>query len=1079
MTSLRPVLVALVLVSCVGLGAAACSNSSGDPPPPPAPTLTSITPAVGDLAGGQVVTLRGSNLGGVTGVVFGAAPASGVTPGADGTSLTCLTPPNARGVVTVTVSASGGSASLQNGFSYVRQINITQVDPNRIPAGTDMAAVTVRGTGLVPPLSARVTTRGDFSAPATVDAAQSTDLAARILLPALDEGEYFLTITNGENQLQTASQSILVTEPIRVTEVDPNGGFADESTFIRILGTGFDGVTAVQLGGTNCSNLVVNPTLITCDVPPSVAGPVDVVVRRSAGDETRVGDGFTYYASTDSTVRVLYADPRFGRDVGGQQTRIAATGLNLGTPVITVGGTAAQVLSVEAGKHAVVVLPPNPVPDAQVSTMVPISVTVAGTTDTRQNAFTYFIRPEIASIMPQKGATVGGDIVTIIGRGFTDAGMRVKFDGFDATDVQRISPTRLQCRIPSHVPAVVDVQVISAFDGGVISQGFFEYVAAVRITRLDPPTLSIAGGNVVIAEGSGFVPSRMELTVGTVVIPPAEVIVLADSRLQFVAPRQQNPGQVLMRLRDINPQDPTLATGEISVEYQNKTMPLGGVTGGAINKYPDRNNWPGNISVQVTRQDTGAPVAGAEVFIGNSWQQATLRRTTDDRGMTVLAATGFKGPVTITAARTGFENQTRVGVDASEVTFNLLPVNPEQGTGGPRMSTLTGSLANWAQAGLPLGAAAGQVKRIAVIWVSEPDQGLLPPNPGNFNVISEEAGCDISPDGVNNPLPQQFTINAYEGTKVALLAAVYFYDSRNGLCEPGSAQMPNQEQEGLVQVIAGAMGLLTDIDVRPGTNPNLIIPVNRTVTDGMQVTLTGAPVFSGGVGNTARTVDFILDVGASGVFTFFNPFIDSANWTSNAAVPGAPYLLGLNDFFNVLPTAVPAPGGDLKYIIHGMSGAPLFDQGNNVVALTQPQSEVWKRQVQDISVDLSDWFQFPEGLNPGEAGTLADRTFRWNALGRTHDFVTVDVGEVSTDGMTITPKWSVILPANVQEFTVPSLGGAPNVEDITPGQNLWQLGGYKVFDEDMFNYNDHNNGDLGEPHMQARIISQPVPFNMP
>jgi molybdenum cofactor cytidylyltransferase len=57
---------------------------------------------------------------------------------------------------------------------------------------------------------------------------------------------------------------------------------------------------------------------------------------------------------------------------------------------------------------------------------------------------------------------------------------------------------------------------------------------------------------------------------------------------------------------------------------------------------------------------------------------------------------------------------------------------------------------------------------------------------------------------VANPLPTTFTVNAYEGSTVALLAVVYFYNTVNGLCEPGSEQAPNMEGEGLVTVVAGA-----------------------------------------------------------------------------------------------------------------------------------------------------------------------------------------------------------------------------------------------------------------------------------
>lgn len=1082
-----PIVIVGLLVGTVN-----CTTTGDKPPePPPAPSLTSILPAVGDLAGGQVITIRGEHLDGATTVMFGDAEGSSVTVTEGGAALTVLTPPHERALVTVTVTTPGGSASLPNGFSYVRQVTITALDPSRIPANQE-TTVTVRGTGLIPPLTARVTDGADFSINAAVGT--GTDLAVPVTIPALEVGTYFITVTNGENQLYTGTSTPLtVTEPIRVTEVDPAGGFADETTFVRITGTGFNGVTAVLVANAPCTGLLVNPTELECTVPAGIVGPADVVVRRTPGDETRVTAGFTYYAASDAMVRVLYADPRAGRSTGGQTTMIAATGLGLGTPTVTIGGQAAAVQMVQDGKRALVTLPPYAVLTNDVFTRVPVSVTVSGQTDTRQNAFTYYIRPGIASVMPAKAATVGGDLITILGEGFTDDRLRVTVginnQMVDATEVTRLSPTRISCRVPPHAAGMVDMEVYSRFDVSPVATAVFEYVEAVRVTQLEPSSVSIAGGTLVEATGSGFVAGRMEVRVGGAVISGATV--LSNNTMRFVMPRRDQVGQVEVAIEDTNALDPTLSTGRINVDYLDKTLPYGGVTGGPVNR---------NVEVSVIRQDSGAPLSGVEVFLGDSWSGAQFRGTTDDRGMLVMAGTMLSGPVTVTAARQGFENQTFVDVDGWEVSFALLaqPVDCQMDANcangyvchpqffecvldqpAPQVATLTGQVAGWPQAGLPGGAAPGQVKRFAMVWVSEPDQGLQPPDPGDFNIVAEEP-CDISADGVNNPLGSTFTINAYPGTRVALLAAVYFYNSGNGICEPGGPQNPNMEGEGLVQVTAGAMGLLTDVMVQPGTNPGLVIPVNRTVTDGLSVTFTGAPIFGAGAGGTARTLDFILDVGASGVFTFINPYDDLAQWNSSVAIPGAPAFLGFppESFFFALPTAIPSPGGDLKYILRGLSGAPQFNMNNQLVGFTQPQSEIWQRNVQTFQNDLNTWFQFPTGMQPAQGGILTNRTFHWNAVSRAHSVLTVDVGQLDSQDRII-PVWSVLMPSGKTSLQMPDLTGAPNVTDLTAGTNLWQLGAYSVFETDGFDYNAHGNEELGEAHLDARMFSEPQGFNMP
>ena len=59
------------------------------------PAVTTVTPAVGPVAGATPVTITGTNLGGITSVTFGGNPATGVTVNGAGTSLTATTPAGA------------------------------------------------------------------------------------------------------------------------------------------------------------------------------------------------------------------------------------------------------------------------------------------------------------------------------------------------------------------------------------------------------------------------------------------------------------------------------------------------------------------------------------------------------------------------------------------------------------------------------------------------------------------------------------------------------------------------------------------------------------------------------------------------------------------------------------------------------------------------------------------------------------------------------------------------------------------------------------------------------------------------
>ena len=76
-----------------------------------APTVTSVSPAVGPISGGTSVTVTGTNLGGATAVHFGSNAATGVVVNGGGTSLTATSPPGAIGAVDVTVTTPGGTSA--------------------------------------------------------------------------------------------------------------------------------------------------------------------------------------------------------------------------------------------------------------------------------------------------------------------------------------------------------------------------------------------------------------------------------------------------------------------------------------------------------------------------------------------------------------------------------------------------------------------------------------------------------------------------------------------------------------------------------------------------------------------------------------------------------------------------------------------------------------------------------------------------------------------------------------------------------------------------------------------------------
>ena len=92
------------------------------------PFITSVSPNTGAISGtGTSVVISGGNFSGVTNVLFGGVPASGMTVNTTNNTITCLTPDlsrsptfNAGGFIPVNVvNAAGTAASLVNGFDAI------------------------------------------------------------------------------------------------------------------------------------------------------------------------------------------------------------------------------------------------------------------------------------------------------------------------------------------------------------------------------------------------------------------------------------------------------------------------------------------------------------------------------------------------------------------------------------------------------------------------------------------------------------------------------------------------------------------------------------------------------------------------------------------------------------------------------------------------------------------------------------------------------------------------------------------------------------------------------------------------
>ena len=254
------------------------------------PTVSSVSPNSGPVAGGTSVTITGTNFASGATVMFGSAAATNVVV-VNATTITATTPAGSAGVVTVTVTVGGQSGSLTNGFTYIGVPTVTSVSPN---TGTTAGgtSVTITGTNFA---AGATVTFGSGSA-TNVVVVNATTITATT--PAGSAGAVTVTVTNVGSQSGSLTNGFTYAVVPTVSSVSPNSGPVAGGTAVTITGTNFATGAAVKFGSTAATGVtVVNSTTITATTPASgSAGAVTVTV--TVGSQSgSLANGFTYTGS--------------------------------------------------------------------------------------------------------------------------------------------------------------------------------------------------------------------------------------------------------------------------------------------------------------------------------------------------------------------------------------------------------------------------------------------------------------------------------------------------------------------------------------------------------------------------------------------------------------------------------------------------------------------------------------------------------------------------------------------------------------------------------------------------------------
>ncbi|RZJ32124.1 MAG: hypothetical protein EON85_02210, partial [Brevundimonas sp.] len=439
------------------------------------PTISSLSPNAGPVAGGQSLTLTGTNFLNATDVTFDGASASFSVN--SNTSITAVTPANAAGLVAVFVTGPGGTSSSRT-YTYVTASTANAQSVSTAYNTAVAVALTGSGTG---PLSYTVTTlptNGTLSG-------SGANLTYTPTAGFSGADTFQFTTTNAGGTSAPATVTVTVAAgPPAISAISPAEGAADASAppaTVTITGTNFSATgNAVTFAGTPGTIVSESATSIVVTPPArSAGGLVNVVVTNANSQAGTAANAYRYLlppvvtvtwspdtitGNQNTTFTLSVTNPN---SVALTNVRVASNGANTPFYLTAFGGTcgsgtynassAFNLTGFSLAANATCTTNPTQATSSagafQFVTNAPTSTGTATTNVTltgvpaTSNTITAYQTPFISIVTPANGPLAGGTSVTITGQNFYGA-TAVTIDGVAATNVTVVSNTSITATVP-------------------------------------------------------------------------------------------------------------------------------------------------------------------------------------------------------------------------------------------------------------------------------------------------------------------------------------------------------------------------------------------------------------------------------------------------------------------------------------------------------------------------------------------------------------------------------------------------------------------------------------------------------
>ena len=482
-----------------------------------APTLVSITPPIGKIAGGTTVTITGYNFTTASVVWFGTTTATVLTNTFTTTTtvtvITVTTPANLTpGNYTVTVTALGGQSN-SGSFTVIPAPSITSVSPH---AGAKAGGykVTLTGQHFVPTITVKVTGVAVTSNDITVT---GTTITITPMPSGLGGENITVTAFGGKS---TATTGHFFYGVPKLTKITKSHGPKSGRKNVTLSGSGFTPTSKVYVCTVEVTSSNVNVTtgtFITVTIPSSLTAPKTCPVYVTNTDTTDTsGKSNTKTFTYDPKPTLTSLTKAKGKAVGGTSVTLNLKTLVTATLKVYWNGEVLPkaTYSVTLTNQTITVTTPSHALGGSVT----VSVSDAGGTTTTLT-YTYFVAPKLTEITKSKGKAAGGQKVTLKCKTLVSTTVKVTWNGVTIPKATfTVTGTSITLTTPAHTTGgTVTVKVSDV--GGSTSAKKYKYVKAPILTTVTKNKGKAAGAQEVVLRMTTLVTTTLVVHWNGTILP--------------------------------------------------------------------------------------------------------------------------------------------------------------------------------------------------------------------------------------------------------------------------------------------------------------------------------------------------------------------------------------------------------------------------------------------------------------------------------------------------------------------------------------------------------------------------------